>query len=302
MIRITRDLSLIALIVLAVYLFAKTKKYYSQYWPLEIKVRDIKLTDPSSIIFQTDTAVIPVNYTGALDFRNINPEIRKDLFIQHLLPAIVITREHLLDDLHHVEFIEDKIRKKISVSDYDSTFLGVMKHRYEIKSLEELKKRIYPHPVSLALAQAVLESGWGTSNIFRNGNNIFGIMSFSSENTRSLIQFQNGDDERYLRTYRSVIESVEHYYLLISRVSSYKKFRKKRWEGAPSPELLHYINSYHESDQYAEMARSIIAGNNLEQYDNYTIDPKYKKNETLGSYLLKFKYFENQTDSLDNMH
>ena len=288
MLRIIRDLIYFALIVFALYSFAMTEKFNSRYWPVEIKIRDVKLIADDSIINQSDSALIPVNYIGSIDFRSVNPDKRKDLFIQHLLPAIVITRERLLDDLHHVEFIEGRIVRKKAISDFDSTFIVGMKLKYETDSIIELKRRIYPHPVSLALTQAVLESGWGTSSIFRNGSNIFGIMSFSSDDSRSLIQFQAGDDERYLRTYNSVIESVEHYYLLISKLSSYKRFRQKRWEGNTSAELLRYMGSYHESDQYAEMAQSIIESNNLVQYDNYAIDPKYKKILTLKSFLMKY--------------
>jgi len=288
MLRIIRDLIYFAIIIFAIYLFAKTEKFSSRYWPIEIKIRDVKLTTSDSIINQPDSALVPINYIGSIDFRSVNPDKRKALFIQHLLPAIIITRERLLDDLHHVEFIETRIGRKKKISDFDSTFIVAMKHKYETDSIIELKRRIYPHPVSLALTQAVLESGWGTSSIFRNGNNIFGIMSFSSDDSRSLIQFQAGDDERYLRTYGSVIESVEHYYLLISKLSSYKRFRQKRWEGGASPELLHYMGSYHESDQYAEMAQSIIASNNLEQYDNIAIDLKHKKTLTLKSFLMKY--------------
>jgi Bax protein len=286
--RIIRDLIYFVLIIFAIYLFAKTEKYNSRYWPEVIKVRNVLLTNSDSIIYQSDTTLIPVNYIGSIDFRCVNPDNRKVLFIQHLLPAIVITRERLLDDLHHLEFIEERIGKKIPVSVFDSTFLAVMKLKYETDELDELKIRVYPHPVSLALTQAVLESGWGTSPIFRKGKNIFGIMSFSKDDPRSHIQFSDGDDERYLRTYNSIEESVEHYYLLISKVSSYEKFREKRWEGESSAKLLRYMESYHESDQYTEMAQSIIASNNLVKYDNVAIDPGYKEFLSLRSYLMKY--------------
>ena len=286
--KIIRDLIYFALIIFAIYLFAKTEKYNSRYWPEVINIRNVNLTDEDSIIFQSDTTLIPVNYIGSIDFRSADPDKRKDLFIQHLLPAIVITRERLFDDLHHVEFVERRINDNKTISDFDSTFLAKMKLKYETDELDELKVRIYPHPVSLALTQAVLESGWGTSSIFRQGSNIFGIMSFSTEDPRSHIQFNEGDDERFLRTYSSVIESVEHYYLLISKVSSYQRFREKRWEGGTSSELLRYMGSYHESDQYAEMAQSIIASNDLVRYDNVRIDPKYKEIPTLRSFLIKY--------------
>lgn len=288
MLRIIRDLIYFAFIIFAIYLFAKIEKFNSRYWPEVINVRDVKLLDANSIILQTDTALIPVNYLGSIDFRSIDPDIRKNLFVQHILPAIVITRERLLDDLHHVEFIELKISDKKTISKFDSTFLTSLVAKYETNSFSELKIRIYPHPVSLALTQAVLESGWGTSSIFRNGSNIFGIMSFSVDESRSLMQFQQNRDERYLRTYNSVIESVEHYYLLMAKVSSYKLFRQKRWEGGTSSQLLHYMGSYHESNQYAEMAQSIILSNDLERYDNVAIAPKYKEIITFRSFLMKY--------------
>jgi Bax protein len=283
-----REVIFFSILILAIYVFAKIEKYNSRYWPEEIRVSNINLTSAESIIVQSDTALFPVNYIGSIDFRNVNSDRRKELFIMHLLPAIVITRERLMDDMHHVEFIEKRIKNKKAISEFDSTFLSEIKLKYEADSINELKKRIYPHPVSLALTQAVLESGWGTSGIFRNGNNIFGIMSFSSEDTRSLINYQEGDDERYLRTYSSVIASVEHYYLLISKVSSYKRFRQKRWEGGASSQLLRYLASYHEANQYAEMAQSIIASNCLERYDNIPIAPEYRESLTLGSYLFKY--------------
>ena len=287
MLRIIRDLILIALLIFAIYFFAKTQTYNSRYWPKEIKIRDIGLNSIDSVIVQNDTALIPVNYMGTIDFRDINPEKRKDLFIQFLLPAIVITRERLLDDLHHVEFLEERISKKKKVAKVDSIFLDRMKSKYETDSIKELKKRIYPHPVSMALTQAILESGWGTSGIFRKGNNIFGIMSFSGDDSRYKIRFPDGNVKRYIRTYDSVMASIEDYYLLISKVSSYRKFRQKRWNGAPSSELFRYINSYHESDQYISMANSIIESNNLERYDNIPITAKYQESNTLFSFLTK---------------
>ncbi len=281
----------VVLILLLSTLIATKKaiKYYCSYRSEVILIKDVQLNTPDSLISQSDSVLIPINYKGSVDFRNVNPETRKELFILQILPAIVITREQLLDELHHVVFIESRMISKKSISNADSIFLNTIMQKYNADSLGELKKRIYPHPISLALAQAALESGWGTSNIFRNGKNVFGVMSFSTDDARSLIQYTEGDDERYLRTYDSIKESVEHYFLLIATVSSYKKIRQKRWEGGASPNLVKYLSRYHDStDQYAEMAQSIIASNNLERYDNIVIDPNFKENLSLTSFLMKY--------------
>lgn len=289
MLRGIREVIFIALVVLALYVVVKVEIYHSRYWPEMVRINNVQLSNDDSIVYQSDSTLIPINYQGSIDFREVNPDKRKDLFIMHILPAIVITRERLMDDLHRVDFIEDRINRKKLVSKTDSSFLVSIKKKYETDSLSELKKRIYPHPISLALTQAALESGWGTSSIFRHGNNIFGIMSFSSDNPRSQIPYNEGDDERYLRTYNSIIESVEHYFLFISTVSSYKKFRQKRWEGGTSIQLVRYLGRYHDNtDQYAEMAQSIIASNNLERYDNISIDRNYIETMTLKSFLMKY--------------
>ena len=289
MLRVIKQVVYVSAFVFALYIAVKAGMYYSRYWPEEIRTSHVLLSRADSIVHQSDNFLIPVNYTGEIDFRLVNPDNRKELFIMYILPAIVITRERLIDDFHHIEFIETRINQKKTIAKSDSVFLLKIKQKYETDSLNELRKRIYPHPVSLALTQAILESGWGTSNIFQNGNNLFGIMSFSSEDTRSLVQYTEGDDEQYLRTYNSITESVEHYFLLISTVSSYKRFRQKRWEGGASTQLLKYLRRYHDgSDQYAEMAQSIIASNNLEKYDNMVIDPRYKSKYSLRSFLMKY--------------
>ena len=287
MLRTIYHLTLAIFLITALYFFAKTKQYYLLYYPQNIVVKDINAQSADSIIIQSDSTIIPVNYIGAIDFRIMDNEIRKTKFIQYLLPAIVITRQHLLDDLHHVEFIEAKMNKKKRLYAADTLFLSSMMLKYQTESMLELKKRIFPHPVSLALTQSVLESGWGTSSISRKGHNFFGVMSFSPDDSRLKMQFNYGVDEIYLRTYDNVIESVEHYYLLIARVSSYKKFRERRWEGATSTELVSLLGNYHESEQYAELAKSIMKNNDLERYDLASIDPSYRKSFSLYAFLKK---------------
>jgi Bax protein len=289
MLKIFRQVLYFSLLIFALYFGVKVDIYYSSYWSRLVRTRTIQLTSPDSIISQKGSTIIPIDYKGAIDFRSVDDDKRKDLFIMHILPAIVLTRERLLDDLHHVEFISNRMNQHKTISKFDSTFMSEIKTKYKTDSISELRKRIYPHPVSLALAQAILESGWGTSSIFRHGNNIFGIMSFSPDESRTLMRFNEGNDDRYLRMYGSVIESIEHYFQFISTVSSYKKFRQKRWEGGSSSQLIRYLNSYHEdTDQYSVMARSIIASNNLEKYDVISIDPKFKENFSLKSFLMKY--------------
>lgn len=273
------------LLILTLYIFGKTKQYFLLYSSHKIDIKEVKGQCSDSIISQNDSVIYPVNYSGRIDFRAMDTEVRREKFIQYLLPAVLIIRERLMDDLHHVEFIESKIKDKRTIYSNDSIFLSSILKKYKTDSIPELKKRIYPHPVSLALTQAILESGWGTSSIARIGHNLFGVLSFSPDDSRLKMQLNDGADDIYLRTYDDVLQSVEHYFLLVSRVASYQKFREKRWEGASTLELIKLLNSYHETDEYIEMANSIMINNRLSRFDAASIHPDYRKFNSLYSYL-----------------
>ncbi len=287
MLRTLLHLFLTALLICVLYVFGKTKQYYSHYSPNHFIVKNVSAQTPDSIIPQNDSLIVPVNYEGTIDFRQMDPEVRKEKFIQYLLPSIVLVRERLLDDLHHVEFIESKINRKKKIYSEDSLFLDSMEVKYRTNSILELKKRIYPHPVSLALTQAILESGWGTSSIARRGNNLFGVLSSSPFESRVKMELTDSDDDIYLRTYKNITESVENYYLIVSRISLYDKFREQRWKGAPSSKLIYLLSDYHENEQYPFLANSIIKENDLTKYDIASVNPAYERELSLYSFLKK---------------
>ncbi len=261
--------------------------YKASYSAIILKIDEVALLDHNLIIEQDEMAIKPVQYIGPVNFDSFETEQRKKQFIHYMLPSIVMVRERLLDQLHHVVFIEDQINNKKPLSQQDFIFLRDLKDQYEAESLEELKVKLYPHPVSLVLAQAALESGWGTSRIFKKGNNPFGIMSFSNDDSRLKNLLPTNEEDIYMRAYQHVSEAVEHYFMLIAKVSSYKKFRQKRWEGATSVELLNYLKSYHENADYHNLAESIIRSNDLTKYDLATIDPKFVESRSWFSLLMK---------------
>ncbi|MCE1199823.1 MAG: glucosaminidase domain-containing protein, partial [Marinilabiliales bacterium] len=154
---------------------------YPQY---QIRTDSIIISNIRSVLPQRTTALIPVRYHGIFDFDTIPEGIRKNLFIDYLLPAIVIERERLLDQMRHVEFIENRMINKRPLRTDDLLFFKELMVKYDANSLKDLKIRLFPHPVSLVLAQAALESGWGTSKVFSKAYNPFGIMSFSSDEQR----------------------------------------------------------------------------------------------------------------------
>jgi Bax protein len=266
---------LVLLLVIVSVVVNEVSSYNYIYPEYHVKLYEIDIFSTSSILIQDDHSIIPVKYNGTIDFDTIPEGIRKSVFINYMLPAIVIEHERLLDQLRHTEFIENRMLNKLPVRETDLLFFKEMMQKYDATSLKDLKVRLYPHPVSLVMAQAVLESGWGTSNVFSRANNPFGIMSFNSDEQRKRFMNPELQTSIYVRSYSDINQSVEHYYLFTARLSSYEKFRKKRWERGSSIDLVDLLKNYHETNEYSSLIESIIEKNDFGKYDNITIKPDY---------------------------
>ena len=274
MIRLIKVILLIILVGI-VYVLANEYSSYDYLYPAyHIKYDEIPVRDAKSIIIQDYSILLPVKYKGSIDFDTIPEEERKQLFINYMLPAIVIERDRLFSMLQRIDFIENRMINKRAIRAEDLQFFKEMMQLYDANSIKDLKVKLFPHPVSLVLAQAILESGWGTSSTFSKANNPFGIMSFSADEQRR--KFTNPDQSVFfVRSYIDVSQAVEHYYYFTAKLNSYEKFRKKRWERGSTGALVKLMKSYHETPGYTGLVESIIKTNELDKYDNIAINKEY---------------------------
>ena len=75
----------------------------------------------------------------------------------------------------------------------DSEKLMRLRLKYAVETNQDLLIAIKPHPQSIAIAQAAIESAWGTSRIFTEANNIFGIRPFKQDEPRIAANSKRGD-------------------------------------------------------------------------------------------------------------
>ena len=100
---------------------------------------------------------------------------RKSNFVFKILPIIQEVNEEILRKRAHIFLIEKRLKTN-SLTVLDADALKRLFREYNVRSgdIDELKSRIDLIPVSLAIAQAAIESGWGTSRFAREGNAYFG--------------------------------------------------------------------------------------------------------------------------------
>ena len=130
---------------------------------------------------------------------------------------------------------------------------------------------------SITIAQAILESGWGSSELAVNHNNIFGIKADSRWSgaiaTISTSENYNDSTIANFRKYDSVDESLDDHGKFLSenpRYSEYGLFEKKNYKNqAQALEDAGYSTAKDKNGQliYAEKLIGIIEKYNLMQYD-----------------------------------
>ena len=145
------------------------------------------------------------------------------------------------------------------------------------KVRETLLNRVDTVPVALVLAQAAQESGWGTSRFALEGNNLFGIWTWDTD--QGSVPVNRGDDANHLvRVYPDIQTSVRAYLNNINVGFAYVDFRNLRAQmrasGKPldALKLAGALNRYSiTGDAYIESIRAMIRSNELSKLANLSL-------------------------------
>ncbi|WP_457567353.1 glucosaminidase domain-containing protein [Desulfurobacterium sp.] len=199
----------------------------------------------------------------------LKPSERKKAFISLIVPAVLRANCIIKKERQIIIGIKEKLKKGMPLSEKEKRFLNRMKRKYRASTLDQLLIKVNTLPPSLVIAQAAIESGWGTSRFFAKGNNIFGIWTFS--NKTESIKAKNGTAR--LRKYPSLLSSVEDYYYNINTGWAYEALRKARLKEKDSLKLAKYLRNYSIlRDEYVRRLKNVIRKNNLQRFDNCTYD------------------------------
>ena len=213
-----------------------------------------------------------------------NTKKRKDFFIQIVLPLILKENSNIKLDRKRLFSIINKSNN----TDLEKKWLEKKYKQYGIpsKDLSILKIRMDEIPVSLALAQAAKETGWGTSRFAQEGNALFGQWTWSGEGLKPKDSDKN--EGHKVMKFNVLQASVRAYQRNLNTHSTYKEFRKERaklrdeGKALDSIVLSRYLNEYAETgNQYVEVLQKIIKQNSLQDFDNAKLLPSSIELESL---------------------
>jgi Bax protein len=213
-----------------------------------------------------------------------NSKKRKEFFIQIVLPLIIEENNNIKLDRKTLFIIINKSNNSGS----EKEWLERKYKQYGVKSkdLSTLKIRMDEIPVSLAIAQAAKETGWGTSRFALEGNALFGQWTWSGEGLKPK-EAKEGESHKVMK-FNILQASVRAYQRNINTHSTYKDFRKARAKlrdsnkPLDSIELSKYLNKYAETgNQYVEVLQKIIKQNKLQDFDDAKLLPASANLESL---------------------
>ena len=143
-----------------------------------------------------------------------------------------------------------------------------LKVEYKATTNDELLMALKPHPKSIAIAQAAMESAWATSRFFREANNIFGVWSFDEDEPRIAALQKRGDKTIWVKKYSSVKAAVKDYYRTIGRSRAFKEFRLLKMQSNDPFLLVTKLDRYSEKGaEYGHELTSIIKFNKFNKLD-----------------------------------
>jgi Bax protein len=207
---------------------------------------------------------------------------RKGVFLHFMLPYVLEANHRVAAQRAHLIILDAKLKSGTPLAGADIEWLAKLGKEYGVQSdnLRELLRRVDVTPPSLALAQAAIESGWGTSRFAQEGNAPFG--QWTTAKFEGLVpQGREAGKTHKVRAYKTINDSVASYLRNLNTHRAYRKFRDVRAsfrsKGTPinSLALAKALKSYSETgDHYVGLLHRVIRGNDLTSLDQARLGSK----------------------------
>tara|TARA_R110000868_G_scaffold39376_4_gene137131 strand:+ start:53163 stop:54044 length:882 start_codon:yes stop_codon:yes gene_type:complete len=186
--------------------------------------------DPEAAI-ASGVARIPKVFLAELpgDLKNVtNTDRRKALFVSIVLPHVLRANDRLREDRARLLRLQAAHRAEKTFGGRDRKWLKRLAEIYRTKPLafEDLLLRVDVVPPRLAIAQAVQESGWGTSRFARVANALFGQHAPVGGDAITA----KGDSAVALKAFATIQRSVLGYMRNLNSHQAYAQFRTMRAE------------------------------------------------------------------------
>ena len=216
-------------------------------------------------------ALVPPVFARTLprDMNNSVPA-NKDVFIRLLLPLVLKANAEVA--MERAIILNSGYSGPIPQAPVEIQAIAA---KYDIQSnTTNLLQRVDVLPPSLILAQAGLESGWGTSRYVQQGNALFGQRVWDASQPGMTPNARDADATHRVRTFTSLEESIRSYLRNLNMNNAYLELRRTRasYRAAGRPvtalELIPRLQYYSEDPAYyLGTLNRIVSDSRLTDFD-----------------------------------
>ena len=221
---------------------------------------------------QANLVTVPLKFARHIPAKHfeLTGDAQKQSFIKLVLPLILAANDELLQR-------RESVKASVQANDRNKLDQWAVLYRIDSENFddfelaERLLRRVDTIPVALALAQAAVESGWGTSRFAQQGNALFGQWAWTE--SAGMRPLAASNERAVVRSFGSLLESVRAYMHNLNTHQNYKRFRDARYRLKPQTEavkasrLATYLDSYAEIGQaYVKKLLAVMSSNNFDQY------------------------------------
>ncbi len=221
--------------------------------------------------------------------RSMPVATRKSEFLRIVLPIVLSVNEEIRSDRTNAQTLLSKMAGGSALTTEEFEWLNALASRYKIDPVRDiadfgpLLNRVDEISVSVALAQAIEESGWGRSRFARDGNALFGQRTWVTGG--GIVPTGRGATQTFeVKIFPTLHDSVKRYAHNLNTHGAYRTLRAMRGDArrANIPlngnELAAGLISYSERGMaYVSNIRSLIRTNRLDDLERATLSDAEKE-------------------------
>ena len=209
---------------------------------------------------------------------------KKLVFTTILLPIALRANELVIEERKQMKiafftnniYQIERFSKKYKIKNFKKINFSTL-NRSELSRIKlELLNKINSIPISLILAQSIIESGWGGSRFAQEGNALFGQWTWKNDD--GIKPKENLDANFSVKSFDSLLDSVNSYILNLNTHPAYKELRNFRTlqnnmkKTLTGNDMANFLEKYAEIGfEYVTKVKSMIKKNQLSKFENSTL-------------------------------
>ena len=209
---------------------------------------------------------------------------KKSVFTAILLPIALRGNELVLEERMQMKiafstnniYLIERLSKKYKIKNFKKTNFSTL-NRSDLRRIKlELLNKINSIPISLILAQSIIESGWGGSRFAQEGNALFGQWTWKNDD--GIKPKENLDANFSVKSFDSLLDSVNSYILNLNTHPAYKELRNFRTSQYNTGKIItgndmaNFLEKYAEIGfEYVTKVKKMIKKNQLIKYEDSSL-------------------------------